>query len=263
MHERGDQHGLRTRTTLPAVRARRQHGHMSSSERHSRIDRSHITWTGHHVHINPRYAHTPSVDTCRFRACVPTRTSEPCSNLGLDLWCRGTCVSFAFSVVPRLPLHSKTVPCPTRQAPIYTDQGKDKQSHALLLHTYCITTIPPNPRLYVGTTGISAIPKRERHPKRRDPHPVPLLRSIRGEGDTSTERRTRRTTHDHGPESDHSLPPSTPDGPNTSTTLARRRLCVGASTNRYTTLEGDDPNSPPPTGRISGLHRKRTPQRVH
>ena len=35
------------------------------------------------------------VDTCRFRACAPTRTSEPCPNLGLDLWCRGTCVRFA------------------------------------------------------------------------------------------------------------------------------------------------------------------------
>ena len=35
------------------------------------------------------------VDTCRFRACAPTRTSEPCPNLGLDVWCRGTCVRFA------------------------------------------------------------------------------------------------------------------------------------------------------------------------
>ena len=134
-------------------------------------------------------------------------------------------------------------------------------SHALLQYTYCIITIPPDPRLYVSTTGSSAIPKRARRPKRRDPRPIPPLRRTRGEGDTSTERRTRQTTHDHMPESDHSHPQSTPDGPNTSTTRARRRLCIGARTNRYTILEGDDPNSPTPTGRILGLHRRRTPQR--
>ena len=150
-------------------------------------------------------------------------------------------------IVPRLLLHSQTVPFTTRQAPVYTDQGRDRRSHALPQYTYCITTIPPNPRLYVGTTGSGAIPKRVHPPKRRDPHPVPPLRRARGGGDTSTERRTRRTTHDHGPQSDHSHPPSTPDGPDTSTTLARRRLCIGARTNRYTILEGDDPNSSPPT----------------
>ena len=73
-------------------------------------------------------------------------------------------------------------------------------------YTYCITTMPPNPRLCVGTTGNGAIPKRARRPKRRNPHPVPPLRRTRGKGDTSTERRTRRTTHGHGPESDHSHP---------------------------------------------------------
>ena len=121
--------------------------------------------------------------------------------------------------------------------------------------------MPPDPRLYVSTTGSSAIPKRARRPKRRDPHPVPPLRRTRREGDTSTERPTRRTTHDHGPESDHSHPQSALDGPNTSTTLARRRLCIGARTNSYTILEGNDPNRPPPKGRILGLHRRRTPQR--
>ena len=123
--------------------------------------------------------------------------------------------------------------------------------------------IPPNPRLCVGTTGSGAILKRARHLKRRDPHPAPPLRGARGEADTSTERRTRRTTHDHGPQSDHRRPPSTPDGPDTSTTLARRRLCIGARTNRHTILEGDDLNSSPSTRRIPGLHRRRTPQRVH
>ena len=106
-------------------------------------------------------------------------------------------------------------------------------SNASLHYTYCITTIPPDLRLYVSTTGSSAISKRARRPKRLDPHPVPLSRRTRGERDTSTERRTRRTTHDHGQESDHSHPQSTPDGPNTNTTLAQRRLSIGARTNRY------------------------------
>ena len=136
-------------------------------------------------------------------------------------------------------------------------------SHALLQYTYCITTILPDPRVYVGTTGSSAILEREHRPKRRDPYPVPPLRRTRGEGNTSTESRTRRTAHDHGPESNHRQPPSTPDWSNTNTTLVRRRLCIEARINRYTIPEGNDTNSPPPTGRIRGLHRRRTPQRVH
>ena len=130
------------------------------------------------------------------------------------------------------------------------------------LHT-AITTISPYPRLYVGTTRNSAIPKRARNPKRRDPYPVPRLRRTRGEGVTSTERRTRRPAHDHGPESDHIYSPSTPDGPNTGTALVRSRLCIRSRTSRATVLERDDPNNPRPTGRILGLHRRRTPQQVH
>ena len=143
------------------------------------------------------------VDTCRFRACSPKRTSKPCPNLGLDLWCRGRCVRFAREVVSRFLLHLQTVPFTTRQVPVYIDRGKGKRSHALLQYTYCITTIPPSPRLYVDTIESGAIPKRARRPKRRDPHPVPPLRRTRGEGDSSTERRTRRTTDDHEPELDH------------------------------------------------------------
>ena len=158
-------------------------------------------------------------------------------------------------IIPRHLLHLQTIAFTTRQVPMYTARGKDKRSHALPQYTYCITTTPPNPRLYVGTTGSGTIPKRARRPKRRDPHPVPPLRRTRGEGDTSTERRIWRTTYSH--------PASTPDGSDTSTTLAQRRLCIGARTNRYTILEVDDPKSSPPTKRISGLHRRRTPQRVY
>ena len=89
---------------------------------------------------------------------------------------------------------------------------------------------------------------------------IPPGRQHPAHAQAPSERRTRRTTHYHGPESDHNHPQTTPDGPNTSTTLARRRLCIGARTNRYTILKGDDPNSPKPTGRTLGLHRRRTPQ---
>ena len=104
----------------------------------------------------------------------------------------------------------------------------------------------PDPRLYVSTTGGSVIPKRVRGPKRRDSYPVSPLRRTRGEGDTSTERLTRRTAYDHGPEFDHIHPLSTPGGPNTSTALTRRRLRTEARTNRSPILEGDDPNSAHP-----------------
>ena len=126
----------------------------------------------------------------------------------------------------------------------YLTRERTNLCHALLQCTYCITTILPNPRLYVGTTGGSATPKRARRPKRRDAYPVPPLRRTRCKCDTSTERQTRRTTHDHGLKSDHIHAPSTPDRPNTSTALAWRRLCIGARTNRSKILEGDDPNSP-------------------
>ena len=59
MHERGDQHEPRTCTTLPTVMAHRQHGYMPSPETHLRIGRSHITPTGHQVHINSRSTHIP------------------------------------------------------------------------------------------------------------------------------------------------------------------------------------------------------------
>ena len=49
----------RTRTTLPTVMTRRQHGCMPSPETHLRIGRSHITPTGHHVDINSRSTHIP------------------------------------------------------------------------------------------------------------------------------------------------------------------------------------------------------------
>ena len=80
-------------------------------------------------------------------------------------------------------------------------------SHAMLQCTYCITTILPNQRVYVGTTGISTIPKRARRPKRRDPYPVPPLRRTRGEGDTSTERQTRRIATHHQHQTDRTQAP--------------------------------------------------------
>ena len=44
-------------------------------------------------------------------------------------------------------------------------------------------------------------------------------------------RRTRRTAHDHGPESDYIHSPPTSNGPNTGTTLARRRPRIRPHTN--------------------------------
>ena len=93
--KRGDQHGPRTRTTRP-------HGQGTTTNMdtcpvlkhtHGSEDRTpHQSGTTYTSTLDP-----PTlliVDTCRFRACAPTRTSEPCHNLGLDLWCRGTCVRF-------------------------------------------------------------------------------------------------------------------------------------------------------------------------
>ena len=126
-------------------------------------------------------------------------------------------------------------------------------SHALLQFKYLITTLPDS-RLYVGTTGSSAIPKRARCPKRWDPYPIPPLRRTRGEGGTSTERQTRRTAHDHGPESDHIHSPSTPGGPNTGTALARRRFRIRPRTNRATIiLEGVHPQRNEFLGYIGGV----------
>ena len=92
--KRGGQHGPRIHTTRP-----HRQGTTTNMDTCPVLKRTHGSEyrTPHQSSTTYILALDPStpliVDTCRFRACAPTRTSEPCPNLGLDLWCRGTCVS--------------------------------------------------------------------------------------------------------------------------------------------------------------------------
>ena len=141
--KRGDQHEPQTRTTPPTVRAQRRHGYMSSSETHSRIGRWHTTPAEHHVHINSRSAHTLLLT---LAVSEPARPHVP-PNLALILaWTYGAvahALGSLVKLVPRLLLHSQTVPLTTRQVPECTNHGNDKRSHALPQYTYCITTNTP------------------------------------------------------------------------------------------------------------------------
>ena len=92
-------------------------------------------------------------------------------------------------LVPRLLLHSQTVPFPTRQVPVCTNQGKDKRSHALPQYTYCITT---NTTQSAAVRRYYRVLKRACRPKRRDPHPVPPLR----EGQEAKTRLVQNAEHD-------------------------------------------------------------------
>ena len=88
--KRGGQHRPRTHTTRP-----HRQGTTTNMDTCPVLKRTHGSKDRTPHQSSTTYTLALIVDTCRFRACAPTRTSEPCPNLGLDLWCRGTCVRFA------------------------------------------------------------------------------------------------------------------------------------------------------------------------
>ena len=127
--KRGGQHGPRTYTTRP-----HRQGTMINMDTCPVLKRTHGSKDRTPHQSGTTYTLALIVDTCLFRACAPTRTSEPCPNLDLDLWCRAHALGSLVKLVPRLLLHSQTVPStPTRKG----------RSHALPQYTYCITTNTP------------------------------------------------------------------------------------------------------------------------
>ena len=118
--KRGGQHGPRTHTTRP-----HRQGTTTNIDTCPFLKRTHGSKDRTPHQSGTTYTLALIVDTCRFRACAPTRTSKPCPNLGLDLWCRGTCVRFARLISP-------TASITFADSSFYTDQERTKSRLATI-----------------------------------------------------------------------------------------------------------------------------------
>ena len=138
--KRGGQHGRRTHTMRP-----HRQGSTTNMDTCPVLKRTqgskdrtpHQSGTTYRLALDPPTSLI--VGTCRFRACAPTRTSEPCPNLGLDLWYRGTCARFARQISPMASITFADSSFYHKTGTGMHQPGKGR-SHALPQYTYCIAT---------------------------------------------------------------------------------------------------------------------------
>ena len=131
--KRGGQQGPRTHTTRP-----HRQGTTTNMDTCPVLKRTHGSKDRTPHQSDTTYTLALIVDTCRFRACASTRTSEPCPYLGLDLWCRDTCVRFARLISPTASI--TFADSTFADSCFYTDQERTKSRlatiHILYNHKY-------------------------------------------------------------------------------------------------------------------------------